>query len=131
MFFTRSAASRRKRSRSALNSSPCTYSLTRLTRASERRSEMISAEVCLKNLLATGLLLPLLLIVPPGGLRDVPDDDTSAQTRTLEAREVHPEFLGPLDGGPRRFRFAALFGLGRLIRMFRRLAEELRVVLQG
>src|SRR5918999_292369 len=37
MFFRRSAASRRTRSRSALNSSPCTYSLTRFTRASIRR----------------------------------------------------------------------------------------------
>src|SRR5215210_5280795 len=102
MFFRRSAASRRTRSRSALNSSPCTYSLTRFTRASERSSEMISAEVCLKNLLATGLLLLLRLIVPSGGLGDVPDDDTPARARTIEAGEVHPELLGLLPGGIRR-----------------------------
>src|ERR687889_1085693 len=102
MFFRRSAASRRTRSRSALNSSPCTYSLTRFTRASERRSEMNSAEVCLKNLLAMGLLLLLPLIVLPGGLRDVADDDASAQTRTFEVSEVHPELLGLPPGGVRR-----------------------------
>src|SRR5829696_5321379 len=72
MLLRRSAASRRTRSRSALNSSPCTYSLTRFTRASERSSEMISAEVCLKNLLAIGLLLLLHQIVPPGGGRGYP-----------------------------------------------------------
>ena len=70
MFLRRSAASRR--TRSALNSSPCTYSLTRFTRASESSSEMISAEVCLKNLLAMGLLLLLPQIVPPGGVRSYP-----------------------------------------------------------
>src|SRR5215210_4165089 len=147
MFFRRSAASRRTRSRSALNSSPCTYSLTRFTRASESRSEMISAEVSLKNLLAISLLLPLRLIVPPGGLRDVPDDDTAAGSSTLDAGEVHPELLGPLPGGLCRFRPTASFvvpvvswtrGIYCLLRCFVRLpwwsqilAEELRIVLQG
>src|ERR671913_1157088 len=108
MFFRRSAASRRTRSRSALNSSPCTYSLTRFTRASERSSEMISAEVCLKNLLAMGLLLLLPLIVPPGRLRDVPDDNTPARSRTLEAGEVHTKVPGLVPGCFRHFRFSAL-----------------------
>src|SRR5215208_8298110 len=157
MFFRRSAASRRTRSRSALNSSPCTYSLTRFTRASERRSEMISAEVCLKNLLATGLLLLLPLIVSPGGLRDVPDDDTSARARTFEAGELYTKVPGLVPGCFRRFRFSALFrastrrrtrdiaglihDLGfqrcvfwspcRLVHRSQRLAKELRAVLQG
>src|SRR5688572_28418168 len=157
MFFRRSAASRRTRSRSALNSSPCTYSLTRFTRASERRSEMISAEVCLKNLLAMGLLLLLPLIVPPGRLCDVPDDDTPARARTLEAGEVYTKVPGLVHGCFRRFRFSALsrastrrwtryiaglvHDLGvrrcvfwspcRMVHRFQRLAEELGAVLQG
>src|ERR687898_130884 len=139
MFFRRSAASRRTRSRSALNSSPCTYSLTRFTRASESRSEMISAEVSLKNLLAIGLLLPLRLIVPPGSLRDVPDDDTTARSSTLEVGEVHPELLGPLPGGLCRFWPTASFvvpgvswtgGICCRLRWSQILAEELRIVLQ-
>src|SRR5215216_1984736 len=157
MFFRRSAASRRTRSRSALNSSPCTYSLTRFTRASERRSEMISAEVCLKNLLAMGLLLLLPLIVSPGRLRDVPDDDTPARSRTLKTGEVYTKVPGLVPGCFRRLRFSALFrastrrrtrdipglvyDLGvqrcvfwspcRLGPRFQRLAEELGAVLQG
>src|ERR671916_529485 len=147
MPFKRSAASWRTRSRSALNSSPCTYSLTRFTRASESRSEMISAEVCLKNLLAIGLLLPLRLIVLPGGPRDVPNDDTTARARTLEAGKVHPELLGHPPGGLCCFWPTASFvvpvvswtgGISDLLRCFVRLvwwsqilAEELRVVLQG
>src|ERR687898_833109 len=152
-----STSSRRTRSRSALNSSPCTYSLTRFTRASERRSEMISAEVCLKNLLAMRLLLLLPLIVPPGRLRDVPDDDTPARARTLEAGEVHAQLPGFVPGRFRRFRFWALFrastrrwtrditglvhDLGvrrcvlwspcRLVHRSQRLAEELGAVFQG
>src|SRR5215211_8783506 len=109
MLFKRSAASRRTRSRSALNSSPCTYSLTRFTRASERRSEMISAEVCLKNLLAKGFLLLLSLIVPPGRLCDVPDDDASARACALEAGEIHAQLAGLVPGCFRSFRFSALF----------------------
>src|SRR5919112_514981 len=157
MFFRRSAASRRTRSRSALNSSPCTYSLTRFTRASERRSEMISAEVCLKNLLAMRLLLLLPLIVPPGRLRDVPDDDTPARARTLETGEVYTKVPGLVPGCFRHFRFSALsrasirrwtrdiaslvHDLGvrhcvfwrprRLGPRFQGLAEELGAVLQG
>src|ERR687890_1418965 len=155
MFFRRSAASRRTRSQSALNSSTCTYSLTRLTRASERRSEMISAEVCLKNLLAMGLLLLLPLIVPPGRLCDVPDDDTPARARTFEAGEVYTKVPGLVPCCFCRFRFSALFrastrrrtrdiaslvhDLGvrrcvlwspcRLVHRFQRLAEELGAVL--
>src|SRR5215211_7623751 len=157
MFFRRSAASRRTRSRSALNSSPRTYSLTRFTRASERRSEMISAEVCLKNLLAMGLLLLLPLIVPPGRLRDVPDDDTPARARAFEAGEVYTKVPGLVPGCFCRLRFSARsrasisrwardiaglvhdLGIGRyvfwsprrLIPCFQRLAEELGAVLQG
>src|SRR5918911_2054218 len=157
MFFRRSAASRRTRSRSALNSSPCTYSLTRFTRASERRSEMSSAEVCLKNLLAMGLLLLLPLIVPPGRLRDVPDDDTPARARAFEAGEVYTKVPGLVPGCFCRLRFSALsrastssrgtrdiaglvhdlgirrcvlWSTRRLVPCFQRLAEELGVVLQ-
>src|SRR5215218_7898592 len=157
MFFRRSAASRRTRSRSALNSSPCTYSLTRFTRASERRSEMISAEVCLKNLSAMGLLLLLPLIVPPGRLRDVPDDDTPARARAFEAGEVYTKVPGLVPGCFRHFRFSELSrasirrwtrDIARLVHdlgvrhcvfwrprrlgpRFQRLAEELGAVLQG
>src|ERR671938_1637702 len=118
MFFRRSAASRRMRSRSALNSSPCTYSLTRFTRASESRSEMISAEVCLKNLLATGCLLLHPLIVPPGGLRDVPNDDTPARARALQAGEVHAQLPGLVPG-----RFGSIRFSGRF-RVFARLRSQ-------
>src|SRR5215212_11551477 len=157
MFFRRSAASRRTRSRSALNSSPCTYSLTRFTRASVRSSEMISAEVCLKNLLAMGLLLLLPLIVPPGRLRDVSDDDTPTRARAFEAGEVHTKVPGLVPGCFCRFRFCALsrasisrwtrdiaglvhdlsirrcvlWSPRRLGPRFQRLAEELGAVLQG
>src|SRR5215218_2139262 len=157
MFFRRSAASRRTRSRSALNSSPCTYSLTRFTRASERRSEMISAEVCLKNLSAMGLLLLLPLIVPPGRLRDVPDDDTPARARAFEAGEVYTKVPGLVPGCFCRLRFSArsrasisrwtrdiaglvhdlgirrcvLWSPRRLVPCFQCLAEELGAVLQG
>src|SRR5215204_4740265 len=124
MFFRRSAASRRTRSRSALNSSPRTYSLTRFTRASERSSEMISAEVCLKNLLATGFLLSLDPIVtsPRVGGRlstlalrgslHIPENDASAGARAFEGRKIQAQIPGLPPGGARGlyFRVVSLFG---------------------
>src|SRR5215212_7561288 len=133
MFFRRSAASRRTRSRSALNSSPCTYSLTRLTRASERSSEMISAEVCLKNLLATGFLLSLDPIVTSAGvggrlptltLRSslhIPENDASAGARAFEGRKIQAQIPGLPLGSARDlyFRAVRLFG-GRTFHGLRR-----------
>src|SRR5215211_5058710 len=124
MLFRRSAASRRTRSRSALNSSPCTYSLTRFTRASERSSEIISAEVCLKNLLAMGFLLSLDPIVTAAGaggrsstlaLRGplhIPKDDASAGARAFERRKIQAQIPGHPPGGAcgLYFRVVSLFG---------------------
>src|SRR5215208_1997349 len=45
----------------------------------------------------------------PGRLRDIPDDDTPARSRTLEAGEVNAQLPGLVPGCLRRFRFSGLF----------------------